>query len=114
MRSTWLALVACLVCGVVSLACWSVAARAEEPSPSTAMSLTGDALIVPGSSAFSGGQQAAAEEVRRASPEAVAERAVSLPSTRVSIAVLQWPLQILILGSLVLHGHHPKLKVAGI
>lgn len=77
MRSSWRALLACLVCGLVSLVSWPVVTRAEEPSSSTNVSLTGNPLVLPGPPSFADGQQAAAEEARRASPGAVTERAMS-------------------------------------
>jgi RHS repeat-associated protein len=78
MTSSWVRFLACMVCGLVSSTVgWSTAAWAEESSPSTAMSLTSNPLILPGPQSFAAGQQVAAEEARRASPEAVTERAVS-------------------------------------
>ena len=76
MRVSLQSLVACLVCGVVSLAGWSAAARADVSSSLGSSSL-GYGLVVPGVEPLVGGQMVASEEAVRASPEAVAAREVS-------------------------------------
>ncbi len=65
-----------LVCGLMSLVGWSAVAQAELLS-STSTTLSGNPLVLPSPSLFAAGQEVSAEEARRASPEAVAEREAS-------------------------------------
>jgi Domain of unknown function (DUF6531) len=76
MRSSRWVVVACLICGFVSMLCWSAAALAEEPTPQDPSLLSGSPLVVSGGESLVGGEEAA-EEAKRMSPEAVELREVS-------------------------------------
>src|SRR6202035_2731435 len=75
MRSSRWVVVACLICGFVSMLCWSAAALGEELSSQPSL-LSGSPLVISGAESLVGGQEAA-EEAKRMSPEAVELREVS-------------------------------------